>query len=87
MEPMQEVVPFKVKAYPNPTEHQFQLVVEGGNDEKVEIVVYNIMGKVVKQIEHYGEQPILFGEEFINGIYMAEIRQGKNRKTIKLIKQ
>jgi len=50
-------------------------------------VVYDVLGRIVKQIEKSDGQLIRFGEELISGTYIAELRQGINRKTIKLIKQ
>jgi len=82
-----DITSFNVRAYPNPAEHQFNLVIEGGSNEKVLLIVRDIMGRVIKQIEKTDGQPIRFGEDLKTGIYMAEIRQGINRRTIKLIKQ
>ena len=76
-----------VKACPNPTGHQFSLVVEGGSNEKISVVVYDVLGRRVKHIEKSNGQLIRFGEELKVGAYIAEVRQGNNRKTVKLIKQ
>lgn len=88
MEVKPEPTLFNVKAYPNPSEHQFTLVVEGGSNEKVQLVVYDVLGRTVKKIERGdGQSPIRFGEELLAGAYIVEVRQGVNRKTIKLVKQ
>jgi hypothetical protein len=87
MEQPAENKPFNVKAYPNPTEHQFSLVVEGGSNEKIAVVVYDVLGRIVKHIEKSDGQLIRFGEELKAGAYIADVRQGINRKTIKLVKQ
>ena len=87
METVAEVSPFNVKAYPNPTEHQFSLVVEGGSNEKISVVVYDMLGRIVKHIEKGDGMLIRFGEDLKVGAYIAEVRQGRNRKTVKLIKQ
>jgi hypothetical protein len=79
---------FNVKAIPNPTEHQFTLYLEGATAEKVQIVVYDAIGRQVKKIENGDVTgPIRFGEDLKTGVYFVEVRQGTNRKTIKLIKQ
>jgi hypothetical protein len=80
---------FSVLAYPNPSASDFSLMLEGGNDEKVQVIVYDITGKPVKTIENslIKQQVIRFGADLRPGIYMAEVKQGNNRKTIKLVKQ
>jgi len=82
-----EPVPFNVVTYPNPTKYEFTLVVEGGSEEKVGVLVYDVFGKMVKQIDNSDGQQISFGEEFPSGAYIAIVSQGTNQKTIKLIKQ
>jgi hypothetical protein len=88
MESTPEVLPFSVKAYPNPTGHQFTLVLEGASNEKVQVLVYDVVGRQVKMIERGdGSTPIRFGEDLKAGAYLVEVRQGDNRKTLKLVKQ
>jgi hypothetical protein len=83
-----EVLPFNVKAYPNPTEHQFTLYLEGASNKKVQIVVYDAVGRQVKKIERGDASgAIKFGEDLKVGAYFVEVRQGVNRKTLKLVKQ
>ena len=88
METNPEITPFNVKAFPNPTGHQFTLYVEGGSNEKVQVLVYDVVGRQVKKIERGdGSTPIRFGEDLKAGAYFVEVRQGDNRKTLKLVKQ
>ena len=88
MESTAGVLPFNVKVFPNPTQHQFSLVLEGATDEKVQIVVYDALGRQVKMFEKPGaNMPIRFGMDLKNGVYVVEVRQGDNQKTLKLIKQ
>ena len=82
-----EPVPFNVIAYPNPAKYQFTLVVEGGSTEKIDVMVYDVLGKTIKHIESSDNQPILFGDELPTGVYIAIINQGMNQKTVRLIKQ
>jgi len=81
------IVTFGVKAWPNPTENQFTLQVESNSDEKIVVVVYDVLGRAVKYIEKVNGKQVKFGEDLKTGSYFAEIRQGNNRQTIKLIKQ
>jgi len=88
MEITPEVTKFNVNVSPNPTEHHFTLYLEGGSNEKVQLVVYDAIGRQVKKIEKGdGSGPISFGENLKVGIYIVEVRQGANRKTLKLVKQ
>jgi hypothetical protein len=56
--------------------------VQDGGNEKIDI-----LSRIVKQIEKSDDQLIRFGEELKAGAYIADVRQGINRKTIKLVKQ
>ncbi|MEN9907616.1 MAG: hypothetical protein RLZZ540_757, partial [Bacteroidota bacterium] len=82
-----EPTPFDVIAYPNPSNNQFTITLEGGSDEKVSVQVFDFLGKLIKIIEKSDGQPIVFGEELPLSVYIAIVTQGDNRKTIKLIKQ
>ncbi|TRX03182.1 T9SS type A sorting domain-containing protein [Flavobacterium gawalongense] len=82
-----EPASFDVKAYPNPTQHQFTLVVEGDSNEKVEVIVYDMLARMVKRFEKSDGQLIMFGEELPTGEYLTVIKQGVNIKTVNLIKQ
>ena len=64
------------------------MYLEGASNEKVAIVVYDAIGRQVKKIERGDATgPIRFGENLKVGVYIVEVRQGENRKTLKLIKQ
>ena len=78
---------FEVIAYPNPTNYQFTLIVEGGSNERVEVLVYNSLGRMVKHIDNSDGQEIKFGEELPSGLYIAIVNQGSNQKTVRLIKE
>ncbi|MBA4276269.1 Ig-like domain repeat protein, partial [Flavobacterium sp.] len=82
-----EPTPFNVIAYPNPAKYQFTLVIEGGSKEKVDVVLYDVLGRTVKHIESSDGQPIQFGEELPTGAYFTIVSQGVNQKTVRLIKQ
>ncbi|WP_348812745.1 MBG domain-containing protein, partial [Flavobacterium maritimum] len=82
-----EPILFNIKAYPNPSNQYFTLELEGASNEKVEVVVYDVLGRLVKHIEKNDAEPISFGEDFPNGVYIAITSQGVNRKTQRLIKQ
>jgi hypothetical protein len=79
---------FKVKAYPNPTTHTFTLDVQSASNEPIEVKVFDLTGHMVYY--HKGslkEAHHKFGQMLTNGTYLAEVRQGLNRRTITLIKK
>ncbi|HET6766674.1 MAG TPA: T9SS type A sorting domain-containing protein, partial [Chitinophagaceae bacterium] len=83
-----ELFKFNVKVFPNPTEHQFTLVLDGASNDRVQIVVYDAVGRQVKMFEKESANiPIRFGADLKTGAYIVEVRQGDNRKTLKLVKQ
>jgi len=83
-----EITKFNVKVFPNPSSDQFSLYLEGANNDKVHIVVYDALGREVKKFEKEGGNiPVIFGRDLKGGAYFVEVRQGGNHKTIKLIKQ
>jgi len=83
-----DVLVFNVKVFPNPSEHVFTLFLENATNEKVQIVVYDAIGRQVKMFEkESGNIPIHFGADLKVGVYIVEVRQGENRKTLKLVKQ
>lgn len=88
MESLPEILKFDVKVFSNPSQHQFALYLEDANNEKVRIIVYDGLGRQVKMFEKdNGNIPIHFGMDLKSGVYIVEVRQGDNRKTIKLVKQ
>jgi hypothetical protein len=82
-----EIDAFNVIAYPNPSNHQFKLAFKGGSEEKVEVLIYDMLARMVKRIENSNEKNIQFGEELPSGEYLIIVRQGVNQKVINVIKQ
>ncbi|MDI6033542.1 T9SS type A sorting domain-containing protein, partial [Flavobacterium sp. LB2P84] len=82
-----EIVPFAITAYPNPSAQYFIIDIKGGTSEKTEVIVYDILGRMVKHIQNSDSKEIKFGEELSSGSYIAIINQGIQQKTVRLIKQ
>ena len=54
----------------------------------MQVVIFDALGRLVKKIERGDPMnAIRYGEDLKTGVYMVEVRQGVNRKTLKLIKQ
>jgi hypothetical protein len=85
---MKEQTALSLKAYPNPSKASFTIELNGLNAKlKTELVVYNAIGMVVEKREVTSEEKIVLGNSYRPGTYIVELRQGKERVTIKLIKQ
>jgi hypothetical protein len=82
-----EAVPFAITAYPNPSTQYFIVNIKGGTEDKTEVIVYDILGKMVKYIQNSGSQEIKFGDDLSAGSYLAIISQGDKQKTVRLIKK
>jgi hypothetical protein len=75
-----------VSLSPNPTTHQFVLNTHGNKGQPFNIRVTDVMGRIVHQAQGQPEQTFRFGEQFSNGLYMVEVRQGEDVKMIKAVK-
>jgi hypothetical protein len=77
---------FSVQIHPNPSRHNFALKVESNNGELSDVRVLDIVGRLVKQMKVSVFESTYFGSDLKQGVYIVEVRQGKNLKTIRLIK-
>jgi hypothetical protein len=81
-----ESVPFNIVAYPNPSTSYFAVAVNGGSNEKVTVKVYDVLGRLINNIQSTDGQNITFGSDLPRGTYITVISQGAESKTVKLIK-
>ena len=79
--------PFAIKAWPNPAERFFTLHVTGSGSENVVIKVYDISGRQVYITNGSANHDYRFGDTFVSGAYIVEVRQGDKRSQLKIIKQ
>ena len=77
---------FEVSLSPNPSSHAFKLTAYTAKTEAIQLRVIDINGKVVYTAKGSPAQAFTFGEAFANGIYMVEVRQGDEVKTMKAVK-
>ncbi len=77
----------KVQAYPNPSSNEFLLKLEGFSNEKVAILVTDIMGRKVFQCTGSGRQQYRFGNKFNAGMYHVQVIQGNLKQSVKIIKE
>ena len=76
----------KISSYPNPTTSEFKLLVEGGTNEKVNIIVLSADGRIVHQITGLSNQTYRFGSNYLPGMYIVKVMQGTTLQMIKVLK-
>ena len=76
----------QVSLSPNPSGHVFNLRVHTSKQLPVMIRIFDISGKVVQATKGMPEQNIRFGDAFISGTYLVEVRQGEVTKILKAVK-
>ena len=79
---------FDIKVFGNPSPTQFTLIPESSTDKPITIRVMDMNGKMLERRENIASgQLIRFGNNYKNGVYLAEITQGDQRKVVRLVKQ
>ncbi len=81
------VTGFMAQVMPNPAEREFNLVIKGGSNEPLEIRIFDITGRQVQQVRSAASNVIRFGDNLVQGTYIVEVRQGKNKAVLKVVKQ
>ena len=85
-----EINTFKVLAYPVPYSSTFQLDLTTLSNDKLEIKVYDMNGKLLEAFEFENTvdaQNQKIGASYSSGIYNIMLVQGGNRKAIRVIKR
>jgi hypothetical protein len=77
---------FEVVLANNPTNHQFTVQVIKGTGEPFEITVTDFNGRMVEQLKLPKDQTLNFGDKYFGGVYFLQVKQGKNRQVLKLMK-
>ena len=76
-----------VKVWPNPSNSQFELFVESTSDEKIDIVVYDMLGRIVSSIIVIDSPIVTFGDTLAAGTYLIEVFQGNEKRMLRVIKK
>ena len=79
---------YTVKAYPNPFKYNFKLKLTSASEDKVEVMVYDMLGRMItsKKVDAANINTVELGEEYTAGVYNIIIRQGNDIKTLRMIK-
>jgi hypothetical protein len=77
-----------VKALPNPASDYFTLIINGSSFKAVTLRIADVLGRVVESKTNIAANCSLrIGDKYQPGVYFAEVVQGAQRVTVKLIKQ
>jgi hypothetical protein len=77
-----------VKAMPNPASTFFTLGLKSLSNEKIVVTITDIIGRVIEQrTDIPANSTIQLGGHYHPGVYLAEFLQGKDKVTIRLIKE
>jgi hypothetical protein len=82
-------VAFGVVAYPNPSSENFNFSLTSSSEEKVNVMVYDMIGKLIDQREVTPTEvsELQVGDRYPSGVYNVIVTQGENTKTLRLIKR
>jgi hypothetical protein len=80
---------FAVVSYPNPFTNNFNLDVTSSSSEKVSVVVYDMIGRMLeKHLENVSEiNSLAIGNNYPTGVYNVIVTQGLEVKTVRVIKK
>lgn len=77
----------KLLAFPNPAPTEFNLLIQQGYaDKETQIDVFDMSGRNVYHTTGDIYKKYTFGRDFLPGVYILRVTQGRNTQTIKLIK-
>ena len=86
---LQDNTEFQAKAYPNPFTNNFKLDISSSGDEKLELVVYDMLGRLMESrtmtiSDSYTQE---VGNDYASGVYNLVLKQNDNVKTIRIVKR
>ncbi|HRG18966.1 MAG TPA: T9SS type A sorting domain-containing protein [Flavobacterium lutivivi] len=89
MQPDEDKTVFEAIASPNPFDNSIELTLESDSKEDVQLVVYDIFGKIIEQKQIPSSELAVqeIGRNYASGMYIIHLKQGANNKTIKVIKK
>ena len=80
--------PLVVSAFPNPSINQFSITSRTGSNVPLSIRVTDILGRTIETINKVpANNTFTLGKKYGTGVYFAEVIQGDEKQTLKLIKR
>ena len=80
---------FKVSGYPNPFDNDFKLSFDSTSTQDVSIRVFDILGKMLEEqtFKSVDAEEQEIGARLPSGMYLVNVSQGEDNKTLKMIKR
>lgn len=80
---------FNVFAYPNPFSDNFKLSLESPSNDKVNVAVFDLSGKLIEQREINSNEinALDLGNNYPSGVFNVIVTQGTNNKIVRVVKQ
>ncbi|MEO8763670.1 MAG: choice-of-anchor tandem repeat GloVer-containing protein [Ginsengibacter sp.] len=75
------------KVSPNPSSQNFTMEIKSISNEKIEVSLSDIAGRLILKPVTVKNNTFRFGDKLQPGVYFAEIRQGLHKRIIKVVKQ
>jgi 2'-5' RNA ligase len=83
-----EAVQLTAKAFPNPSNTHFTIKTQGQAGEKINVRIMDALGRIVETKSNVPVNgSLVLGHSYRPGMYYAEIVQGSQKVTLKLVKQ
>jgi hypothetical protein len=83
-----EAVQLTAKAFPNPSNTHFTIKTQGKASEKINVRIMDALGRIVETRNNVPVNgSLVLGHSYRPGMYYAEIVQGSQKVTLKLVKQ
>jgi hypothetical protein len=77
---------FDVNIFPNPTKSAFNVRIVSNSKESFSVRVLDIQGRLIKSQLLFANEINNIGNDLKSGVYMFEVTQGKEKKTLRVVK-
>lgn len=87
--PFSATIGFDLIVYPNPSNNVFNFKINGGNDETVSLLVFDMTGRQIenKVVRANDVKNISLGQNYSGGVYNVIVAQGRKTKSVRLVKE
>jgi hypothetical protein len=87
--PREVSLPFGAVAYPNPFANNFMIDVTTSTKENINIKVYDMVGRLIEQrnVNTNELETTTIGDSYPSGVYNVVVTQGKDVKTLRVVKR
>ena len=86
---VESIAKFDVAAYPNPYTDTFNLSLTTTSVDKVGVMVYDMIGKLIetREVRPSEVSSLQVGDRYPSGVYNVVVTQGEQTKTVRMVKK